>query len=64
VGCIGDSPNDQALFEALPLSVGVANIRKYWDRLQHRPSLVTEFEGGYGFAQFAQALLCARKARD
>ena len=57
VGCIGDSPNDQALFEALPLSVGVANIRKHWDRLQHRPSVVTDLEGGYGFAQFAHTLL-------
>jgi HAD superfamily hydrolase (TIGR01484 family) len=64
VACIGDSPNDQALFEALPLSVGVANIRKYWERLQHRPSVVTDLEGGYGFAQFAQALLRARKACD
>lgn len=61
VCCIGDSPNDQALFEALPLSVGVANIRKYWDRLQHRPAVVTELEGGYGFAQFAQKLLELRR---
>jgi len=61
VGCIGDSPNDQALFEALPLSVGVANIRKYWDRLQHRPSVVTDLEGGYGFAQFAHTLLALRR---
>jgi len=61
VCCIGDSPNDQALFEVLPLSVGVANIRRYWDQLHHRPRVITDHEGGYGFAQFAQALLAVRE---
>lgn len=58
---VGDSPNDQQMFEALPLSVGVGNIRRYWDALTHCPSVVTPAEGGYGFAQFAQALLAQRQ---
>lgn len=55
--CIGDSPNDQGLFEVMPLSAGVANIRTHWDRLIHKPSVVMTQEGGLGFAQFAQKLL-------
>jgi HAD superfamily hydrolase (TIGR01484 family) len=57
VCCIGDSPNDQGLFEVLPLSVGVANIRRHWQHLQHRPSVVMTREGGLGFAEFAELLL-------
>ena len=55
--CIGDSPNDQGLFEVLPLSAGVANIRRHWDRLTHRPSVVMSQEGGLGFAEFAGLLV-------
>jgi HAD superfamily hydrolase (TIGR01484 family) len=57
VCCIGDSPNDQGLFEVLPLSAGVANIRRHWDRLTHRPAIVMHREGGLGFAEFADLLL-------
>lgn len=56
--CIGDSPNDQGLFEVLPLSAGVANIRRHWDRLTHRPAVVMQQEGGLGFAEFVERLLC------
>ena len=57
VCCIGDSPNDQGLFEVLPLSAGVANIQTHWDRLQHRPAVVMSQPGGLGFAEFADRLL-------
>lgn len=60
--CIGDSPNDQGLFEVLPLSAGVANIKAHWGRLTHKPSLVMTQEGGLGFAQFAQSLLACKAA--
>lgn len=59
---VGDSPNDQPLFEVLPLSVGVANIRRYWNGLSHRPAVVTPGEGGFGFAQFADQLLALKRA--
>jgi HAD superfamily hydrolase (TIGR01484 family) len=58
---VGDSPNDQPLFEVLPLSVGVANIRRYWEVLSHRPAVVTPGEGGFGFAQFADQLLALKR---
>ncbi|MCH7343093.1 HAD-IIB family hydrolase [Pelomonas sp. CA6] len=57
---VGDSSNDQLMFERMPLSVGVANIARFLDRLQHRPAYVTPSERGRGFAELADALLAAR----
>lgn len=57
---VGDSPNDQEMFAAFPLSVGVANLRHFADRLRIWPAYITEGERGTGFAQVAQALLAHR----
>ncbi|CAK1694710.1 HAD-IIB family hydrolase [Vibrio crassostreae] len=54
---VGDSMNDQQMFESLPLTVGVANIEHYWDKLDHHPSKVMSQPGGYGFAEFVDLLL-------
>jgi HAD superfamily hydrolase (TIGR01484 family) len=54
---VGDSGNDQALFEQLPHSVGVANIRDCAARLTHLPTYVAQGARGAGFAEVAQALL-------
>lgn len=54
---VGDSMNDQYMFEALPNSVGVANIQHYWQRLEHHPKVVMSKSGGYGFAEFVEKLL-------
>lgn len=53
----GDSPNDEPLFEYFPLSLGVANIRAFWDQLKHYPRYLTTQNGGKGFQEFAQELL-------
>ncbi len=58
---IGDSTNDQMMFEAFPHSVGVANIRRFEAQLSHQPRYITEGERGAGFAEVAAALLDARK---
>ena len=41
---VGDSPNDEGLFDPsrFPLSVGVANVGHYRDRLTHFPRFVTQ----------------------
>ena len=57
---VGDSTNDQAMFGHFPLSVGVANLRHFADRLHTWPRYITEGERGAGFAQVVQALLAAR----
>jgi HAD superfamily hydrolase (TIGR01484 family) len=57
---VGDSTNDQLMFERVPLSVGVANIARFVPQLRSLPVYVTTAERGEGFAELAQALLAAR----
>lgn len=59
---VGDSTNDQAMFQAVPLTVGVANIARFVPQLQAFPGYVTQAERGDGFAELAAALLSARTA--
>ncbi|WP_425667429.1 HAD family hydrolase [Vibrio tubiashii] len=60
---VGDSLNDQQMFETLPLTVGVKNIQHYWHKLTHKPSLVMTQPGGYGFAEFAKQLLAQKETQ-
>ena len=54
---VGDSTNDQAMFGHFPLSVGVANLRRFADQLHTWPAYVTQGERGEGFAEVAARLL-------
>jgi hydroxymethylpyrimidine pyrophosphatase-like HAD family hydrolase len=56
---VGDSPNDESLFDAskFPLSVGVANLLHYRDRLQHQPTYITNQEEVAGFCELAELLI-------
>lgn len=56
---VGDSPNDETLFnpEQFPLSVGVANVLEYRDRLTYQPAYVTQNAEGAGFCELSQLLL-------
>ena len=58
---VGDSTNDQSMFECMPLSVGVANIARFVPHLRWLPGYVTPGERGVGFAEVAAALLAARR---
>ena len=60
---VGDSTNDQLMFERVPLSVGVANIARFVDQLNVLPAYVTQAERGDGFAEVARAVLDARIRR-
>ena len=57
---VGDSGNDQAMFEHFTHSVGVANIRRFEDQLTHLPRYVTPSDRGAGFAEVADAILAQR----
>ncbi|MBY0408584.1 MAG: HAD-IIB family hydrolase [Burkholderiaceae bacterium] len=57
---VGDSGNDQAMFEHFTHSVGVANIARFAPQLRHLPHYVTQRERGAGFAEVAQAILASR----
>ena len=54
---VGDSTNDQVMFEHFTHSVGVANIRRFENELKHLPQYVASKERGAGFAEVANALL-------
>ncbi len=56
---VGDSTNDQRMFQHFPHSVGVANIRRFEAQLLHAPHYLTPGERGAGFAEVARALLAA-----
>ena len=57
---IGDSTNDQIMFQHFTHSVGVANIARFVPQLVHLPRHVTAGERGAGFAELARHLLAAR----
>lgn len=59
---VGDSPNDQSLFdpEHFPHSVGVANVLDYQDQLSPLPRYVTSEREGQGFQQLVRILLAQR----
>jgi HAD superfamily hydrolase (TIGR01484 family) len=59
---VGDSTNDQVMFEHFTHSVGVANIHRFDAQLVHWPRYETLGERGAGFAEVARALLEARAA--
>ena len=57
---IGDSTNDELMFEAFPNSIGVANVRRFEAQLTHLPRYITQAERGAGFAEVARTVLAAR----
>ena len=56
---VGDSPNDESLFDKskFSLSVGVANIMDYAEKLRHRPVYVTNNKEVEGFCELVEVLL-------
>ena len=54
---VGDSTNDQVMFEHFTRSVGVANIKRFEKELKHLPKYIAQKERGAGFAEVAQTLL-------
>ncbi|NJN21444.1 MAG: HAD family phosphatase [Leptolyngbya sp. RL_3_1] len=56
---VGDSPNDEGLFDPaqFPYSVGVANVRHYCDRLRHPPRFITPHPEVTGFQGLMAQLL-------
>ncbi len=53
----GDSANDEPLFRAFPLSIGVANVVDFLPRMSHHPAYITSAPGGHGFAEGVSILL-------
>ncbi len=58
---VGDSTNDQIMFQHFTHSVGVANIARFVPQLAHLPRYVTPSERGAGFAELAHHLLAGHR---
>lgn len=56
---VGDSPNDESLFNPsyFKYSVGVANVREYASQMQHQPKYITNTAECVGFGELARYLL-------
>jgi HAD superfamily hydrolase (TIGR01484 family) len=57
---VGDSTNDQIMFEHFTHSVGVANIRRFENELKHLPEYIATQERGAGFSEVVNTLLNSR----
>lgn len=57
---VGDSTNDQIMFQHFSNSIGVANIRRFAAELVHPPRYMTQSVRGAGFAEVVQDILSAQ----
>ncbi|XQQ07166.1 MAG: HAD-IIB family hydrolase [Leptolyngbya sp. IPPAS B-1204] len=63
---VGDSPNDQSLFDPnyFPVSVGVANLQHYVDQLTHLPAYLTQKAEVAGFCELVSYMKSHEKRRS
>ena len=54
---VGDSPNDEPMFEFFDYTVGVSNINHFRNQMEYLPKWVTEKPGGYGFEEIARLIV-------
>jgi hydroxymethylpyrimidine pyrophosphatase-like HAD family hydrolase len=59
---VGDALNDAPMFNGFPLSVGVSNIKQYWDELPFKPAFLTERPEGAGLREVIAHLMSIRKS--
>ena len=57
---VGDALNDAPMFGGFPKSVGVANIKAWWDELAFKPAYLTERAEGAGLREVVEHLLAIR----
>ena len=57
---VGDALNDAPMFGGFAKSIGVANVRLWWDELAFRPSFLTERAEGAGLREVVAHLLSLR----
>ena len=48
---VGDALNDAPMFAGFPSSIGVANVKAWWDQLPHQPAYVTDAAEGAGLRE-------------
>jgi HAD superfamily hydrolase (TIGR01484 family) len=60
---VGDSPNDEPMFEYFPNAVGVANVLDFAQDLHYPPAFVAGQRCSAGFVEVAQRILTAKNNR-
>ena len=54
---VGDSPNDEPLFQKFKLSVGVRNVEAFLSEMKSPPKFITQNPGGLGFSELISLLV-------
>lgn len=57
---VGDALNDAPMFGGFPTSVGVSNIRAWWDELAFKPAYLTERPEGAGLRELIGHIMTLR----
>lgn len=60
---VGDALNDASMFGGFPTSVGVANIKAWWDELTFKPAYLTELPEGAGLREVITHIMKQPRAR-
>lgn len=64
IAYVGDSLNDEGMFEWLSTTFGVHNIRHVLSQLNHQPQWITDSNGGFGFAELAERIALAKRSEN
>lgn len=59
---VGDALNDAPMFGGFPSSVGVANIKAWWDDLTFKPAYLTELPEGAGLRELIAHIMSLPRA--
>lgn len=54
---VGDSPNDEPLFENFTHTFGVANVRDFTSQMKHLPTYIAPSESGRGFCEIVDRVI-------
>lgn len=54
---VGDSPNDEPLFESFKHTFGVANVRDFSSQMKHLPTYIAPSESGRGFCEIVEKII-------
>jgi len=57
---VGDALNDAPMFGGFPKSVGVANVKQFWDELAFKPAYLTERPEGAGLREVVEHIMALR----
>lgn len=58
---VGDSPNDEPMFEKFPNSFGVANIKNFTNQMKYLPAFISPSKGGEGFSEIVERIIQSQK---